>query len=135
MYRELAADNDKTYIFEIVQTVPDPSAPKTSNWKLKLRTKDVARNPVSALANMNGYLLNSNGPKMYAKGIDRDERLMGLAFLDLNLYATSLRTFKNLALVGDLMKSMWLISFQVSSSGSNQLQGAGQIDESPVSPK
>lgn len=62
---------------------------------------------------MNGYLVNSNGPKMYAKGLDRDERLMGLAFLDINLYATSLKTFKNFALVGDLTKSMWLISFQV----------------------
>lgn len=53
---------------------------------------------------------------MYAKGLDRDERLMGLAFLDINLYATSLKTFKNFALVGDLTKSMWLISFQVCSA-------------------
>jgi cleavage and polyadenylation specificity factor subunit 1 len=51
---------------------------------------------------------------MYAKGLDRDERLMGLAFLDINQYATSIKTFKNFALVGDLTKSMWLISFQVS---------------------
>ena len=106
----------QTYIFEVVQTVsPDPSNPKISGWALKLRTKDPARNPVSAIASMCGYLLNSNGPKMYAKGLDRDERLMGLAFLDLNLYATSMKTFKNFALVGDLVKSMWLITFQVSS--------------------
>lgn len=52
----------QTYIFEIVETV-GPS-PKESGWRLKQRAKDPARNPVSALGNINSYLLNSNGPKV-----------------------------------------------------------------------
>jgi cleavage and polyadenylation specificity factor subunit 1 len=57
------ADKGQTYIFEVVETVGSPEQ-KISGWKLKLRTKDPARNPVSAVSNINGYLLNSNGPKV-----------------------------------------------------------------------
>jgi cleavage and polyadenylation specificity factor subunit 1 len=94
-----------------------------------MRTKDPARNPVSAVAGINGYLLNSNGPKVccvlsfevlsadicqvYVKGFDDDERLMGLAFLDVQIYVASIKVFKNLILVNDFLKSAWLVSFQV----------------------
>lgn len=38
---------------------------------------------------------------------------MGVAFLDVGVYVTSLRTLKNLLLVGDAVKSVWLVAFQV----------------------
>ena len=43
-----------------------------------------------------------------------DERLVGIAFLDVGLYVTSLRSLKNLLLVGDAVKSVWFVAFQVS---------------------
>jgi cleavage and polyadenylation specificity factor subunit 1 len=39
---------------------------------------------------------------------------MGLAFLDVNIYMTSIRVFKNFILATDLLKSIWLVSLQVS---------------------
>ena len=39
---------------------------------------------------------------------------MGVAFLDVGVYVTSLRTVKNLLLVGDAVKSVWLVAFQAS---------------------
>lgn len=50
-------------MFEVCELVSEPGKGGGA-WKLKMRHKDPARNPVSALANINGYLLNSNGPKV-----------------------------------------------------------------------
>lgn len=38
---------------------------------------------------------------------------MGVAFLDVGVYVTSLRVLKNLLLIGDAVKSVWLVAFQV----------------------
>ena len=38
---------------------------------------------------------------------------MGLAFLDVMLYVTSIKVFKNLILISDIEKSVWFISLQV----------------------
>lgn len=47
------------------------------------------------------------------KGLDDDERLMGLAFLDISLYCTSIKVFKNFILISDLMRSIWLVTLRV----------------------
>lgn len=39
---------------------------------------------------------------------------MGVAFLDVGVYVTSLRAVKNLLLIGDAVKSIWFLAFQVS---------------------
>ncbi len=61
-------------MFEVVQTVGDLDKPGSSNWKLKMRTKDPARNPVSSVGNINGYLLNSNGPKVSMREAGEETR-------------------------------------------------------------
>ncbi|ORX39210.1 cleavage and polyadenylation specific protein [Kockovaella imperatae] len=106
-FGEDRATRGNLYVFEVVEIVSEGG--KTS-WQLVKRAKDPARNPVSSINNINGYLLNSNGPKMYAKGLDYDRQLMGLAFLDVNFYVTSIRVFKNFILISDLVKSVWLVS-------------------------
>ena len=39
---------------------------------------------------------------------------MGVAFLDVGVYVASLRTVKNLLVISDIVKSVWLVAFQVS---------------------
>lgn len=51
---------------------------------------------------------------MYIKGLDYDDRLMALAFVDVGLYTTSISVFKNLILFADAIKSMQFASLQVS---------------------
>jgi len=53
--------------------------------------------------------------QIFVRAFDSDERLVGVAFLDVGVYVTSLRTLKNLLLVGDAVKSVWLVAFQASS--------------------
>lgn len=50
---------------------------------------------------------------MFVRAFDMDERLVGVAFLDVGLYVTSLRSLKNLLLIGDAIKSVWFVAFQV----------------------
>ncbi|WVR09012.1 protein CFT1 [Kwoniella sp. DSM 27419] len=111
-FGEDRATRGNLYIFEIIETVGDNGKAGGSGWTLRLRAKDPARNPVSAVSHINGYLLQSNGPKVYVKGFDDDQQLMGLAFLDVMLYVTSIKVFKNFILMSDLCKSFWLVSLQ-----------------------
>ncbi|CAK5269347.1 unnamed protein product [Mycena citricolor] len=100
-----------TYIFEIVEVVADPAlAPK--RWhKLRLRFKDDTKGPVTALCGFNGYLVSSMGQKIFVRAFD-DDRLVGVAFLDVGVYVTSLRTLKNFLLIGDAVKSITFVAFQ-----------------------
>ena len=51
--------------------------------------------------------------QIFVRALDLDERLVGVAFLDVGVYVTSLRTIKNLLIIGDAVKSVWLVAFQV----------------------
>ncbi|OSD02613.1 hypothetical protein PYCCODRAFT_1477600 [Trametes coccinea BRFM310] len=100
------------YIFEIVEVVPDPSASIKRWWRLKLLCRDDAKGPVSYLCGMDGYLVSSMGQKIFVRAFDLDERLVGVAFLDVGVYVTSLRAVKNLLVIGDAVKSVWFVAFQ-----------------------
>ncbi|KAG6899927.1 hypothetical protein C0993_005229 [Termitomyces sp. T159_Od127] len=100
------------YIFEIAEVVPDPAISSKRWYKLRLRCRDDAKGPVTAVCGFSGYLVSSMGQKVFVRAFDSDERLVGVAFLDVGVYVTSLRTLKNLLLVGDAVKSVSFIAFQ-----------------------
>lgn len=52
--------------------------------------------------------------QIYAKAFDQDERLLAVGFLDVGVHTTCIRTLKNLILVGDAVKGLSFIAFQVS---------------------
>ncbi|TFK39321.1 CPSF A subunit region-domain-containing protein [Crucibulum laeve] len=101
-----------TYIFEIVEVVPDPAIAPKRWYKLRLRCRDDAKGPVTAVCGFNGYLVSSMGQKIFVRAFDSDERLVGVAFMDVGVYVTSLRTLKNLLLIGDAVKSVYFVAFQ-----------------------
>ncbi|KAL6307058.1 CPSF A subunit region-domain-containing protein [Sparassis latifolia] len=101
------------YIFEIVEVVPDLSSSHKRWYKLKLRCRDDAKGPVTALCGMDGYLVSSMGQKIFVRAFDLDERLVGVAFLDVGVYVTSLRTIKNLGLLLCALRSIFRAGFIV----------------------
>ncbi|KAJ6588439.1 CPSF A subunit region-domain-containing protein [Mycena capillaripes] len=107
---DLAAKGS-TYVFEIVEVVPDPALAPKRWYKLRLRFRDDAKGPVTAVCGFNGYLVSSMGQKIFVRAFD-DDRLVGVAFLDVGVYVTSLRTLKNLLLIGDAVKSITFVAFQ-----------------------
>ncbi|EIN09100.1 hypothetical protein PUNSTDRAFT_67240 [Punctularia strigosozonata HHB-11173 SS5] len=101
-----------TYVFEIVEVVPPENSSLSRWWKLRLRCRDDAKGPVTALCAMDGYLVSSMGQKIFVRAFDMDERLVGVAFLDVGVYVTTLRAVKNLLVIGDAAKSVWFVGFQ-----------------------
>lgn len=65
-----------------------------------------AKGPVTALCGLNNCLVSSMGQKMFMRAFDLDERLVGVAFLDVGVYVTSLRAVKTLLVIGDAVKSV-----------------------------
>jgi len=63
-----------------------------------------------------GVVDSDNPLQIFVRALDLDERLVGVAFLDVGVYVTSLRSLKNLLLIGDVAKSVWLVAFQVRAS-------------------
>lgn len=53
----------QTYIFEVVEVVPDPNRPQRK-YRLKLLCQDDSKGAVTALANINGYLISSMAQKV-----------------------------------------------------------------------
>ncbi|KAF9448151.1 hypothetical protein P691DRAFT_801258 [Macrolepiota fuliginosa MF-IS2] len=101
-----------TYIFEIAEVVPDSAVSQRRWYKLRLRCRDDAKGPVTAVCGLNDYLVSSMGQKIFVRAFDSDERLVGVAFMDVGVYVTSLRTLKNLLLIGDAVKSVSFVAFQ-----------------------
>ncbi|TDL22024.1 hypothetical protein BD410DRAFT_828742 [Rickenella mellea] len=101
-----------TYVFEIVEVVPEPNSLPKRRYRLRMHCRDEAKGPVTAVCGLNGYLVSSMGQKIFVRAFDLDERLVGVAFLDVGVYVTSLRTLKNLLLIGDAVKSVWFVAFQ-----------------------
>ena len=113
-------------IFDIIDVVPEKDNPQT-NHKLKLLYASEEKSPVSALCDINGYLLAAIGSKVKKQIIsfsnyffqiiihefDDSQDLTGIAFLDVNVYVTSVCVVKNLVFVGDMVKSVCLLGFQV----------------------
>ncbi|KIJ27345.1 hypothetical protein M422DRAFT_271489 [Sphaerobolus stellatus SS14] len=99
-----------SYIFEIVEVVPDK--PGTRRYHLKLLCRDDAKGPVSAICGINGYLVSSMGQKIFVRAFELDERLVGVAFLDVGVYVTALKSLKNTLLIGDVVKGVWFVAFQ-----------------------
>ena len=51
--------------------------------------------------------------QVFVRAFDLDERLVGVAFMDVGVYVTALRCLKNLLLVSDAVRSVWFVAFQV----------------------
>jgi cleavage and polyadenylation specificity factor subunit 1 len=68
----LRTDNIKTYIFEIVEVVPDPSQNPKRWYRLRLLCRDDAKGPVTAVCGFQGYLVSSMGQKVCVYGSDFD---------------------------------------------------------------
>ncbi|PWN49464.1 hypothetical protein IE53DRAFT_142664 [Violaceomyces palustris] len=105
------ASRGATYIFDVVETVQDPQDPH-DRFRLKLLCKDDAKAPVTALADLNGFLVSTTGQKLYVRAFEKNEWLVVVAFLDVAYFVTSIRVVKNFLLVGDIKKSIWFVGFQ-----------------------
>lgn len=71
------------------------------------------KGPVSAITHVLGFLVTAVGQKIYLWQL-KDNDLIGVAFIDTNIYVHQMSSIKSLILVADMYKSISLLRFQVS---------------------
>lgn len=105
------------YIFEVVNTVPDPNILEASH-KLKLLTREEVKGAVTSLSAVGGqgFLLVSQGQKCMVRGLKEDGSLLPVAFMDMQFYTSVLKELKGtgLCLMGDALKGFWFVGYSVS---------------------
>lgn len=69
------------------------------------------KGPVTALTSVQGFLVSAIGQKVYIWDL-KDSDLIGVAFVDSQIYIHSLYSLKNLVISADVMKSIQLLRFQ-----------------------
>ena len=112
---DLQADG-RTYVFDIVDVVPDPERPETSR-NLKLIVKEEVKGASTAVSGVGseGFLVASQGQKCMVRGLKEDNTLLPVAFLDVQCHVTALKNVEGtgLTLVADIAKGLWLFGFAV----------------------
>lgn len=100
------------YLFEIIQVVSSSRFQIGRDFRLKLICRDGASAPVTAIAELDGFLLSTSGQKLYVRALEKEEWLISVAFLDCPFYISSIRVVKNFLLLSDAKKSLWFLAFQ-----------------------
>uniref|UniRef100_A0A1I8FEZ4 CPSF_A domain-containing protein n=1 Tax=Macrostomum lignano TaxID=282301 RepID=A0A1I8FEZ4_9PLAT len=99
-------------LMDVINVVPEPGQPLTA-YKMKLAFREEQKGPVTALASCHGLLVSAIGQKVYLWQL-KDDRLVGIAFVDSEILIHSINCVKNLIVTSDLAKSVQLLRYQPS---------------------
>ena len=97
-------------LFEFIKQKMTKNEEEKPNLKLLLAKEE--KGPVTALCDLEGYLVLASGPKIFVYIFDMDmnpRSLVGKAFFDAKLYIVSLRSIKNYLLFGDMFKGVFFM--------------------------
>ncbi|KAG0172330.1 Cleavage and polyadenylation specificity factor subunit 1 [Apophysomyces sp. BC1034] len=100
------------YLFDIIEVVPEPNNPQTNHRFKHLHTEDV-KGAVTALCDASGHLVSCIGSKVIIWSFEDNESVVGVAFIDVQIYVTSICSIKNFIVLGDAQKSVWFLGFQL----------------------
>ena len=111
LYGEDFTAKGRILIFDIIDVVPEPGKPLTRN-RLKLLYDKEQVGPISALDQVNGLLFTCIGKKIFMWNFKDTKELIGVAFIDAELYIHSAISLKNFILVADITKSIQLLQYR-----------------------
>lgn len=106
---DLAA-NGSFKIYDIIDIIPEPGKPET-NHKFKEIFQEDTRGAVTSVCDLSGRFLVGQGQKVIVRDLE-DDGVVPVAFLDTPVYVSEAKSFGNLFLLGDPLKSIWLVGFE-----------------------
>ncbi|XP_055694304.1 cleavage and polyadenylation specificity factor subunit 1 [Lutzomyia longipalpis] len=109
-YSEDITSRGRILIYDIIEVVPEPGKPLTRYRFKEVYTKE-QKGPVSAITHVLGFLVTAVGQKIYLWQL-KDGDLVGVAFIDTNIYVHEMVSIKSIILVADVYKSISVLRFQ-----------------------
>ncbi|CCE80007.1 Piso0_003103 [Millerozyma farinosa CBS 7064] len=103
------SSNGSFKIFEIIDIIPEPGKPETNHKFKEVHIEDT-RGAVTSICEVSGRLLVTQGQKIIIRDL-QDDGVVPVAFLDTAVYVSEAKSFGNLILLGDSLKSVWLAGF------------------------
>ncbi|KAK6464253.1 CPSF A subunit region-domain-containing protein [Scheffersomyces coipomensis] len=103
------SSNGSFKVFEIIDIVPEPGKPET-NHKFKEMFHEDTRGAVTSICEVSGRFLAAQGQKIIVRELE-DDGVVPVAFLDTSVYVSEAKSFGNLVLLGDSIRSIWLVGF------------------------
>lgn len=103
------ASNGSYRLLEIIDIIPEPGRPET-NHKFKEITQEDTKGAVTAICDVSGRFLIAQGQKIIVRDI-KDSTAMSVAFMDLSVFVSEAKSFGNLVIFGDTLKSITLAGF------------------------